>query len=86
MGFLVYLYSGRCVRHERKGRRRAKPTRCCSKAPLLIEREKRRGRDNGEKRKMKTRRNELVQKEVIPLRERERESRRGMENEKEEMK
>ena len=73
MGLLVYLYSGRCVRHERKGRRRAKATRCCSKAPLLIEREKRRGRDNGEKRKMKTRSNELVQEEVIPLRERERE-------------
>ena len=60
------------MRHERKGRKRAKATRCCSKAPLLIEREKRRGRDNGEKRKMKTRRNELVQKEVIPLRESER--------------
>ena len=72
MGLLVYLYSGRCVRRERKGRRRAKATRCCSKAPLLIEREKRRGRDNGEKRKMNTRRNEMVQKEVIPLRERER--------------
>ena len=71
MGLLVYLYTGRCVRRERKGGRRAKATRCCSKAPLLIEREKRRGRDNGEKRKMKTRSNELVQKEVIPLRERE---------------
>ena len=79
MGLLVYLYSGRCVRHERKGRRRAKATRCCSKAPLLIEREKRRGRDNGEKRKMKTRSNELVQKEVIPLREREREQERNEE-------
>ena len=74
MGLLVYLYSGRCVRHERKGRRRAKATRCCSKAPLLREMENiRRRRDNGEKRKMKTRSNELVQEEVIPLRERERE-------------
>ena len=74
MGLLVYLYSGRCVRHERKGRRRAKATRCCSKAPLFIEREKRRRRrDNGEKRKMKTRSNEMVQKDIIPERERERE-------------
>ena len=73
MGLLVYLYSGRCVRHERKGRRRAKATRCCSKAPWLIEREKRRrGRDNGEKRKMKTRSNEMVQKDIIPERERKR--------------
>ena len=69
------------MRHERKGRRRAKPSRCCSKAPLLIEREKRRGRDNGEKRKMKTRSNELVQKEVIPLRERERERERERDQE-----
>ena len=71
MGFLVYLYSGRCVRHERKGRRRAKPTRCCSKAPLLIEREKRRGRDNGEKRKMKTRSNERWCRRMSFQRERE---------------
>ena len=62
MGLLVYLYSGRCVRHERKGRRRAKAIRCCNKAPLLIEREKRRGRDNGEKRKMRIRSNELMPK------------------------
>ena len=41
MGLLVYSYSGRCVRHERKGRRREKATRCCSKVPLLREREKR---------------------------------------------
>ena len=74
MGLLVYLYTGRWVRRERKGGRRAKATRCCSKVPLLIEREKRRRRmDNGEKRKMKTRSNELVQKEFIPLREREQE-------------
>ena len=46
---------------------------------MLIEREKRRGRDNGEKRKMKTRSNELVKKEVIPLREREREQERNEE-------
>ena len=51
---------------------------------MLIEREERRGRDNGEKRKMKTRSNEMVQKDIIP--ERERESKRGMKNEKEEMK
>ena len=62
------------MRHERKGRRRAKATRCCSKAPLLIEREKRRRRrDNGEKRKMKTRSNEMVQKDIFPKREREQE-------------
>ena len=74
MGLLVYLYTGRCVRRERKGGRRAKATRCCSKVPLLIEREKRRRRrDNGEKRKMKTRSNEMVQKDIIPERERERE-------------
>ena len=73
MGLLVYLYSGRCVRRERKGGRRAKATRCCSKVPLLIEREKRRRRrDNGEKRKIKTRSNEMVQKDIFPERERER--------------
>ena len=75
---------------ERKGRRRAKATRCCSKTPLLREREKRRRRrrrrrrDNGEKRKIKTRSNEMVQKDIFP--ERERESKRRMKNGEEEMK
>ena len=73
-GFLVYLYTGRCVRRQRKGGRKAKATRCCSKVPLLIEREKRRRRrDNGEKRKIKTRSNEMVQKDIFPKREREQE-------------
>ena len=59
-------------------KRRAKATRCCSKVPLLIEREKRRRRrDNGEKRKMKTRSNEMVLKEVIHERKRERERQRA---------
>ena len=62
------------MRRGRKRGGRAKATRCCSKVPLLIEREKRRRRrDNGEKRKMKTRSNEMVQKDIIPERERERE-------------
>ena len=79
-GFLVYLYTGRCVRRQRKGGRKAKATRCCSKVPLLIEREaRRRRRDNGEKRKMKTRSNEMVQKDIIPEREREREQEKNEE-------